>query len=375
MSSSEVSTKEIVIPSFGESIREVRLARLIIPTNTKVSQDQEIAEIETDKLSQTLYAPSEGILIWNIREGETVPIGALVARIETVGSSLKHETAPVSDSVFTFSLEPQEEAPDILIKEQKDDATVLSDVKSATIPIQAKGSIEQKGFKRKPMSSVRRVIAQRLKEVKDTTAMLTTFNEVDMHRIIEIRETYKQQFMDRFQVKLGFMSFFVKAVVVALKQFPVVNSFIDGTDIVEPDSIDIGVAVSTEKGVVVPVIRNADILSYAEIEKEIQGAAERARSGKLRIEELQGGTFTITNGGVFGSLLSTPILNPPQSAILGMHAIQKRAVVVDDQIMIRPMMYLALSYDHRLLDGQDAVSFLVTIKKELEDPDRQLLGL
>jgi 2-oxoglutarate dehydrogenase E2 component (dihydrolipoamide succinyltransferase) len=228
---------------------------------------------------------------------------------------------------------------------------------------------------RSRMSGLRQRIAQRLVEAQQTAAILTTFNEVDMSRVMDLRARYKELSKNKFGISLGFMSFFVKAAVEALKEFPAVNARIDGTDIVLHHYYDIGVAVSTERGLIVPVLRDVDAMSFADIEKAISGFAEKARKGTITVDELQGGTFTITNGGVFGSLLSTPILNPPQSGILGMHAIKKRPVVVDDQIVIRPMMYLALSYDHRIIDGREAVSFLVRIKECVEDPERILLSL
>jgi len=228
---------------------------------------------------------------------------------------------------------------------------------------------------RQPMSMIRKRIAERLLDSQNTTATLTTFNEADMSAIQDLRAKYNEKFEKKYGVKIGFMSVFVKAAVEALKAFPVVNARIDGNDVVQQHFYDIGVAVSTEKGLMVPVLRDADKKSFADIEKAIADVAKRARDGKVGIQEMQGGTFTITNGGIFGSMLSTPILNPPQTAILGMHSIQKRAVVVNDQIVIRPMMYLALSYDHRLLDGREAVQFLVRIKECLEDPERMLFSI
>lgn len=242
-------------------------------------------------------------------------------------------------------------------------------------PIQPKSNKLEKRETRRRMTSIRKVIAARMVQAQQTTAMLTTFNEIDMSQVISLRERYKESFNKEHGVKLGFMSFFVKACVAALEEIPDLNSYIDGDEIVHREYYDIGIAVGTDRGIVVPVVRDCDKLSFAGIEKAIEGFAAKARDGTISADDLTGGGFTITNGGVYGSLLSTPILNPPQSGILGMHKISKRAVVVDDQIVIRPMMYVALSYDHRIVDGKEAVSFLVNLKNNLEDPARLLLGL
>ena len=328
---------EIKVPPLGESVAEARIGNLLKSSGTSVRADEEIVELETEKVNQVLYAPAAGILRFTVKVGDTVRPGQTIGVIET--------GAPAS---------PPPPA------EKKADAPKPA---SPAAPAASSGRTT-----RKKMSALRRVIAQKLVEVKNQTAMLTTFNEVDLSRVIALREKEQPTFQQQHGVKLGFMSFFIRACVAALKEFPDINGRIEGDEIVYCNYFDIGVAVSTDKGLLVPVLRNADQMSQADMEKALKTYAEKARTGTISLDDLQGGTFTITNGGVFGSLLSTPILNPPQSGILGMHNIVKRPVVVDDQIVIRPMMYLALSYDHRIVDGKEAIGFLVHLKKTLESP-------
>jgi len=372
---------EIKIPAMGESVTKAIISSLLKPTGSTVKRDEEIVEIETDKVNQVLYAPQSGKLTWNVCVNDEVAIGAVIGTIETdvqISSETPKKEEPPKPA-------KKEELPKISpalptegFSARKTVDTFVLELKAEggskeTIAPQSDSSGEQ--AVRKRMSNLRRVIAQRLVEAKNSTAMLTTFNEVDMTTIMDIRAREKENFAKRYGVRLGFMSFFVKVAAYALKNFPDVNSRIEGDEIVTYQNADIGVAVSTERGLMVPVIRRCDALTFAEVEQAIEHFSKKAREGTISIDDLRGGSFTITNGGVFGSLLSTPILNPPQSAILGMHAIQKRAVVVQDQITIRPMMYLALSYDHRIIDGKEAVLFLVHMKEHLEDPARLLLEL
>lgn len=361
---------EIKVPSLGESVSEAVIAKLLKPSGTLVAQDEEIVEIETDKVNQVLYAPRSGIVTFQVKEGDTVKVGQVIALLEEKEGPVK---AP----------KPEEKAPS---PPPKVTQTSASRVTTASFVEEVKSPAPQPTPKaptpsssssgsRKKMSNLRRVIAKKLVAAKNETAMLTTFNEVDMSAVMAIREREKEGFVKKYGVKLGFMSFFIKAVVSALKEIPAINSYIDGEDIISLSSFDISVAVSTERGLLVPTLKNADVLSFGEIEKELERLAKSAREGTISIDALRGGSFTITNGGVFGSLLSTPILNPPQSAILGMHSIVKRPIAFNDQVVIRPMMYLALSYDHRIVDGKEAVLFLVHIKNQLEDPSRLLLEL
>ena len=340
--------KEIKIPNLGESIAEVTIGSILKPSGSKVMQDDELIEIETDKLNQVLYAPDQGVVTFSVKQGDKAKIGDVIGSIEVMQVEKPAAPAPALQKKMEFVSELEQP----IVKERPSSADV-----------------------RKPLSTLKKAMAKRLLEASHTTAMLTTFNEVDMSEVIKLKEQYKEAFLARYKTKLGFMSFFVKAASSALQAYPEVNSYLDREDQVFRSSIDIGVAVASEKGLIVPVIRNADSLSFAEIEQKIDDFALRAKEGKLSLDELKGGSFTITNGGLFGSMLSTPILNPPQCAILGMHKITKRAVVVDDQIVIRPMMYLALSYDHQVLDGKQAVTFLVHIKNMIEDPHRLELGI
>ncbi len=353
-------TIDIQVPPIGESILEATIGTIFKSSGAIVRPDEEILELETDKVNQVLYASAAGKLILNVKTGDFVKVGQVIGSIEPSG--LVTEEKREAPSAPPPKMPPPTLPP--LKKEQKEE-----------VPAPISSQATEGRTTRKKMSKLRRVIAERLVEVKNQTAMLTTFNEVDMSAILQIREKEQESFQKRHGVKLGFMSFFIKASIAALQEYPEINGKIEGEEIVLAHYYNIGVAVGTEKGLMVPVLRDADKLSYAQIEKMLKEFAEKARSSSISIEDLQGGTFTITNGGVYGSLLSTPILNPPQSGILGMHNIVKRAVVVNDQVAIRPMMYLALSYDHRIVDGQQSIGFLMHIKKSLEDPSRLLLDL
>ena len=329
-------------------------------------------EIETDKVNQVIVSPEKGIITLDVQVDQKVAIGQVLGFVNTEGASAQ---AP-ADLPKLEAEKPKPTAQPIAAEgARKSQDSYLQEPKPAEKPAPIK-EIKQAPAalgKRVRMSGLRRTIAARLVEVKNTTAMLTTFNEVDMTEIMKIRSEEKEQFEKKYGVKLGFLSFFVRACSLALKAFPEVNAHIDGEDIVYQEGHHIGIAVSTEKGLFVPVLRDCQKLSFPQIESGVLQFAKKAREGKICIEDLQGGTFTITNGGVFGSLLSTPILNPPQSAILGMHKIQPRPIAVDNQILIRPMMYLALSYDHRIIDGKEAVGFLVHVKECLENPVKMLL--
>lgn len=370
----------ITVPSVGESITEATVSNVIKPNGSTVNKEEEILELETDKVNQVIHAKEAGTLSLTVKVGDVVKIGQVIGSIDTSKASSNAESKkestpePKAQPVVKKEEAPakgpgarvfQEEYLSNLGKEEKAEVSKQA-VSTPSLP-------KESGQKRQRMTGLRKTIAQRLVEVKNTTAMLTTFNEVDMTEIMKIRSTQKDLFEKKYKVKLGFLSFFVRACSSALKAFPDVNAFMDKDEIVYNDHHHIGIAVSTEKGLMVPVLRNCESKGFADIESSVAEFAKKARDGTVAISDLQGGTFTITNGGVFGSLLSTPILNPPQSAILGMHAIQKRPVVVNDQIVIRPMMYLALSYDHRIIDGKEAVSFLVHIKACLEDPSKLLL--
>jgi 2-oxoglutarate dehydrogenase E2 component (dihydrolipoamide succinyltransferase) len=405
-----VSKSEIKVPSVGESVTEGILSRWIKKSGDFVNSGDPLFELETDKASNEVPALVSGILTTNVAEGTTVEIGAVVGLIDTAGAKPVAEeakTQPSTNAEKSGSAQPHlSPAVAYQVAEKgvsvdaitptgpggrilKGDVLAAAEAKTAVTPSAApttsaasttspsvsdKTSGDRK-ITRQKMPTIRQRIAQRLVEAQHTAAILTTFNEVDMSRVMELRSRYKDSFQKKHGIGLGFMSFFVKAATEALKAFPAVNAQIDGQDMLFHNYCDVGVAVSTERGLMVPILRSAETMSFAEIESGIAEFAKKARENKISVNDLQGGTFTITNGGVFGSLLSTPILNPPQSAILGMHAIKKRPMVVDDQIVIRPMMYLALSYDHRIIDGKEAVSFLVRIKELLEDPERLLLAV
>lgn len=395
---------EIKSPTFPESVADGTIANWLKKEGESVAQDEVIAEIETDKVVLEVLAQSDGVISKILKsEGETVISSEVIGEYEEgdVPVDEKQEEPQEKDTVKSESIvSPKEEkkksgpaVKKILAEKNLDPSEVKPSGKGNRLTkadvinhIAAKDNelvvekvsdhqVGDRPQKRVPMSRLRSTIADRLVSVKQNTAMLTTFNEVDMLPIKELRSKYGAEFEKEHEVKLGFMGFFVIAAVQALKKFPVVNASIDGSDIVYHGFQDIGVAVSTERGLVVPVIKDADTKSLPEIEKSILEYSEKARNGKLSIDEMQGGTFTISNGGVFGSLLSTPILNAPQTAILGMHSIQDRPVAINGEVCVRPMMYLAMSYDHRLLDGREAVTFLVSIKEQLESPERLLLNL
>jgi 2-oxoglutarate dehydrogenase E2 component (dihydrolipoamide succinyltransferase) len=374
---------EIKIPTMGESVSEAIVSNILKPSGSFVSADEEILELETDKVNQVLYAPQAGQLTLNVKQDDTVKVGQIIGFVETEVKEPKasvKEVKPVpppsastpSPALVKPSAGGARKMAEEFAKELKTPVSQQSTTVSSPLPPKQE-PLEEGKVTRKRMSNLRRMIAARLVEAKNTTAMLTTFNEVDMSGIMEIRAREKDKFQKHHGVKLGMMSFFIKGVVGALKAIPEVNAYIDGDEIVTVHTFDIGVAVSTEKGLMVPVLRGCDQLNFAQIEAGIEEFANKARSGKIAVDDLRGGSFTITNGGRFGSLLSTPILNPPQSAILGMHAIVERPVAVNKQVVIRPMMYLALSYDHRIIDGKEAVLFLVHLKELLEDPARLLL--
>jgi 2-oxoglutarate dehydrogenase E2 component (dihydrolipoamide succinyltransferase) len=425
---------EIRVPTLGESVTEATIGKWFKKAGDAVAADEPVVELETDKVTIEVPAPAAGVLSEiAAKDGETVAVGALLGQIkEGAGAAAKPAAAAAAgrpDEKSTTSTpinvaeetpvprvppkadaEPKSKAPDMPLAPSvrklsaesgmdvsavpgsgKDGRVTKGDMMAAieraasqptpvaqSAPLQARAPSmpdDAAREERVKMTRLRQTIARRLKDAQNTAAMLTTFNEVDMTEVMKLRAHYKELFEKKHGTKLGFMGFFVRACVQALKDIPAVNAEIDGTDIVYKNYYHIGVAVGTEKGLVVPVVRDADHLSLAEIEKKIGDLGRRAREGQLKIEEMQGGTFTITNGGVYGSLMSTPILNAPQSGILGMHKIQERPVAVAGKIEIRPMMYLALSYDHRVVDGQQAVTFLVRVKEVLEDPSRLVLDL
>ncbi|OKS87941.1 2-oxoglutarate dehydrogenase complex dihydrolipoyllysine-residue succinyltransferase [Mucilaginibacter polytrichastri] len=411
---------EIKVPPVGESITEVTLSRWIKKDGDEVAMDEAIAELESDKATFELTAESAGVLKTIAKEGDTLEIGAVVCSITTGGASAPaaapQATAPAAQPVQANAAPagpasyaagtPSPAAAKILAEKGVDPQSVTGNgvggritkedavnaqagAKPAAAPVPASTPAPvaskapaaapavtgARNERREKMTSLRKTIAKRLVAVKNETAMLTTFNEVDMAPIMELRGKYKDKFKEKHGVGLGFMSFFTKAVCEALKEWPAVGARIEGDEIVYSDFVDVSIAVSAPRGLVVPVIRNADKMGLADIEKAVVALAGKARENKLTIEEMTGGSFTITNGGVFGSMLSTPIINSPQSAILGMHNIIERPVAVNGQVVIRPMMYLALSYDHRVIDGRESVSFLVRVKQLLEDPARLLLGV
>jgi len=431
----------VVVPPLGESITQAILLKWHVADGATAANEQNICELETDKANADMPAPAAGVLRHVKKEGDTVQVGEVIARIDPVGAGV--QPAPVKSGAATASvpasasvasgaakLEELSPATRRIVEENKVDpdlipatgrggrltkedvqtyldkrgqtgngerapapettsappispppirhetpASVTSSSKPAPANAAATMTFDQYGERRTPMSKIRKRIAETLVKAQQTAAILTTFNEVDLQAVSELRSRYKERFQEVHGVGLGFMSFFAKAVVMSLKEFPHVNAFIDGENIVYHQHVHLGIAVSTERGLAVPVLKNAQNLSFARIESEIKRVATAVRDGKLGLEELSGGTFTITNGGVFGSLLSTPILLPPQSGILGMHTIQKRPMVINDKIEVRPMMYIALSYDHRIVDGKEAIGFLVRIKQLLEDPARLMLEI
>ncbi|MBN4052371.1 2-oxoglutarate dehydrogenase complex dihydrolipoyllysine-residue succinyltransferase [Sphingobacteriaceae bacterium AH-315-L07] len=418
---------EIPIPSPGESITEVEISSWLKADGDYVYNGEEICEIESDKATLTLSAEADGQLKILAQEGETVEVGSVACTIDTdvaapsgggaaevvesapVAEEEKAEASPAAVEATVESSGNSQEAglPSIAAKKiieennlnagdiqgtGKDGRITKGDViekiegggtapapkqEEAAIPavapvIAVSGSRE---LRREPMSKLRKKISERLVGVKNQTAMLTTFNEVDMKAVMDMRSKYKESFKEKYGVGLGFMSLFTKACCIALKEIPAVNAIIDGEDIIYHDYVDVGIAVSTPKGLMVPIVRNAESMSLAQIELTIKGLALKARDGKISIDEMTGGNFTITNGGVFGSMLSTPILNPPQSAILGMHNIVERPIAINGEVVVHPVMYLALSYDHRVVDGKESVTFLYRIKEVLEDPNRMMLEI
>ena len=393
---------KMMVPAVGESINEVTISSWLKNEGDVVELDEIIAEIDSDKATFDLTAESSGKLIIQAKEGDTLEIGSHICSIEKGDFEIpvkdeKPKTEKVEDLDSSNNTEREiTEIHDKLnvtpvaqkIIEEKgiDVKNIIGSGSGGKIlkddVIDLEKEVEQTPEKtntspqrREKMTQLRKTIAKRLVSVKNETAMLTTFNEVDMSSIMKIRSEYKESFKEKYGVNLGFMSFFTKACCVALSEWPAVNAMIDGEEIVYNEHCDISIAVSTPKGLVVPVIRKADLMSFDEIEKEVVRLATKARDGKLSIDEMKGGTFTLTNGGIFGSMLSTPIINSPQSAIMGMHNIVKRGVVIGDELVIRPMMYLALSYDHRIIDGRESVSFLVRVKELLEDPSRLMLEI
>lgn len=412
---------EVTVPSVGESISEGVLARWAVADGEYVHKGDVLFELETDKATTEVPAPESGVVHHQVQEGDDVAVGAVVASIDPNGGSPKSSAAKKADEKKEKPAEAvPKEAPaaeekpaaerektpvtSVARKIAEENKIDLSSVEGTgpggritreDVEAAIRDRDEKRGTKpeakpaaappaapaaegditRERMSTLRRRIAARLVEAQHTAAMLTTFNDVDMSAIMELRSQYKDAFKEKHGVGLGFLSFFAKAVVEGLRMFPRLNAMIDGNEIVTHHRYHIGIAVSTDKGLVVPVVRDVDRLSFAQIEAAVRDHATKARDGKIDLEDLQGGTFTITNGGVFGSLLSTPILNPPQSGILGMHRIEDRPVAVNGQVVVKPMMYIALSYDHRLVDGREAVSFLVRVKECLENPSRMLLDI
>ncbi|HZM01803.1 MAG TPA: dihydrolipoyllysine-residue succinyltransferase [Candidatus Saccharimonadales bacterium] len=356
---------ELKIPSVGESITEVEIGQWLKREGDAVNKDENVVTLESEKATMELSAPVSGTLTKILKsKGEKAAVGEIIAQFEA-STKAKEEAKPAKAAK---SPEPTEAPKREERKKEKEEPPALA-AKAETPPAVTSGREEEVV----PMSLLRRTVAQRLVEAQQTMAMLTTFNEIDLTAVIALRKQHQESFTRKHGVKLGFMSFFVKAVVEALKAIPQVNASIRGNDIIYHNYFDIGMAIGSGKGLVVPVLRNAERMSFAEVEKTVAGLAARAQENKLKPDELQGGTFTITNGGVYGSLLSTPIVNPPQSAILGMHAIQERPVALDGNVVIRPMMYVALSYDHRLVDGREAVTFLARVKELIENPARILL--
>ena len=365
---------EVKVPVLPESISEATVAVWHKKLGDFVELDDVIVEIETDKVVLEIPAQDSGVLTEiRAKEGQTVGEQQVLGILEKKPQDDSKKT-PTAESDSTKKEEPIQEAPEEITQEAPEEATQEDQQNSSELS--DKGDVSPKGNRleeRVPMSRIRKTIANRLHSATQNTAMLTTFNEVDMSAILSMRSIYKEAFEKKYSVKLGLMSFFVKAAVESLKKFPTVNAYLDGDDIVYHAYCDVSVAVSSDRGLVVPVLRDAHKMAMHDIEKAIIDFSVRAQDGTLGVDEMSGGTFTISNGGVFGSLLSTPILNSPQSAILGMHKTQERPIVVDGEILIRPMMYLALSYDHQIVDGKEAVQFLISIKDALEDPTRLLL--
>ena len=390
---------EMKVPSPGESITEVEIAEWLVQDGDYVEKDQAIAEVDSDKATLELPAEVSGTITLKAEEGDAVAVGSVVCLIDTTASkpegsrdSVASETpapvvespSPTTDSKSTYASGTASPAAKKILAEKEIDTSAITgtgrdgritidDAAKAVPSMGKKIDTEGRGDKRTKLSMLRRKVAERLVAAKNETAMLTTFNEVDMSPIFELRKQYKEIFKEKHGVGLGFMSFFTLAVVRALKLFPAVNSMIEGKEMISYDFCDISIAVSGPKGLMVPVIRNAENLTFKGVESEVKRLAIRAREGQITIDEMTGGTFTISNGGVFGSMLSTPIINPPQSGILGMHNIIERPVAVEGKVEIRPMMYVALSYDHRIIDGKESVGFLVAVKEALENPQEFLM--
>jgi len=405
---------EIKVPSPGESITEVEIGHWLVADGAVVAKNQEIAEVESDKATLTVIADEGGKVKLLVQEGDKVAVGSVVCTIDTSVAAIKAETKAEANEKPETKAETKTEAKsevkietkteviteadskvkvtDVAREMMKEHGLSIEDIISGLKRIGKKEveavlqlpktdvapvitpKVASRNLEREKMSSLRRKLSERLVAVKNETAMLTTFNEIDMSYVMDLRAKYQQKFTETHGLKLGFMAFFTKAVATAMDFHPMVNAQIDVDEIVMPKFVDVGIAVSTPKGLMVPIVRNAESKSIAQIELEIKELAEKARNKKISVEELSGGTFTITNGGVFGSLLSTPIINPPQSAILGMHNIVDRPVAVNGQVVIRPMMYVALSYDHRIIDGKDSVGFLVKVKELIENPERMFTG-
>ena len=383
---------EMLVPSPGESISEVEIAEWLVEDGDYVEKDQAIAEIDSDKATLELPAEKSGKIKIVVAEGETVAVGDVVCLIDTdevqseksSKENIKKESTLKDVSHNQNNQKKVKSTPlaDAIIKKNNLDLKDLNGsgedgkiTKNDVLEmINNSSKVTGREYTSKKMSSLRRKIATRLVAVKNETAMLTTFNEVDMSSIMNLRSEFKQKFIDKHDINLGFMSFFTKAVTTALLDFPDVNAMIEGENIVHFNYMDIGIAVSAPKGLMVPVVRNAQDLTFKDVESEIKRLAIKARDGKITVDEMLGGTFTITNGGVFGSMLSTPIINPPQSAILGMHNIVERPVVINGKVVVRPIMYLALSYDHRIIDGKSSVGFLCKVKECLEDPQQYLMN-
>ena len=382
---------KMLVPSPGESILEVEIAEWLVEDGDYVEKDQAIAEIDSDKATLELPAEQSGIIKIVVKDGETVAVGDVVCIIDTAAiaayniktkNEIKEKNIhPPLASQENKAVKRTPLANAIIKKNNIEQKDIVGSGESGKITkndvlnlINNKLDSQGRSFKSKKISSLRRKIATRLVAVKNETAMLTTFNKVDMSAIMNLRSLYKQDFIDKHDINLGFMSFFSKAVTKVLIEFPDVNSMIDGENIIHYNYVDLGIAVSAPKGLMVPVVRNAEKLTFREIESEIKRLAMKARDGKITIDEMLNGTFTITNGGVFGSMLSTPIINPPQSAILGMHNIVDRPVVIDGKVLVRPIMYLALSYDHRIIDGKSSVGFLCKVKECLEAPESNLMN-
>ena len=414
---------DVKVPAVGESITEATIGSWLKKNGEAVKRNDILMSLETDKATVEVVAEQDGVLFISAEAGKVIPIGAVVAQIDSdakpsvaSASAAPAATAAAPVAASAPSAAAKEVHPDLknhlspavqrVVGERQLDTSGIagtgrdgrltkSDVMTAvaqtatptaapaakkeapamTVDMTLRGLSRQGEQKRVPMTTIRKRIAERLVQSQQTTATLTTFNEIDMTKISEIRNKYKDRFKEKYGISLGMMGIFVKATIEALQAFPAVNAFIDGTDVVYNNYFNIGVAVSTEKGLLVPVIRDADMMSVAQIEQAIRNFALKARDGKISIDDLSGGTHTISNGGVFGSLMSTPILNPPQSGILGMHKIEDRPVAINGKVEIRPMMYAALSYDHRMIDGREAVGFLVKVKEGIEDPERLLIGV